>query len=168
MSCKRNINLPLYVGGDLARLKSIFVRWHIRRCETCSSELNILENSKKVINWSLDKKKISVQANELWREIRNQLPDSETTETIVVKRIKWKENFIKKPAYIVVGSALILFVVLFGLRMKESEQSQKLAEAQENTFQNYPVVEKVNNPNVTVLTYLTDDPKIKIVWFFED
>ena len=48
------------------------------------------------------------------------------------------------------------------------EYPDKVTGAMDNEFPNYPIIENVDNPNVTIMTYLTDDPKIKIVWLFED
>ena len=64
--------------------------------------------------------------------------------------------------------------VTVGSRAYRPEEAPNVAVVSEPEIQttekisDYPVVEKVHKPDVTVLTMNISDPKIKVVWFFDD
>ena len=86
----------------------------------------------------------------------------------IVSRIKWKKNLFGKPANFAVGIATVILVILIGFWINNNQTPELITKSLNDQVVNYPIIEKVDNPNVTVMTYLTDDPKIKIVWLFED
>jgi len=168
MSCKHKINLPLFVSCDLPKLESIFLRRHIRNCESCQAELKILKKSTVVLQSAIEKKKMSIKGDEIWQQIQTQLPVSESIKTTKFTGVKWKEILFGKPAYVAIGFAAIILVILVGFWQNKNQQTEMVAKVLDAQTQSYPIIEKINNPNVTVMTYLTDDPRIKIVWLFED
>lgn len=166
MSCKKTF-LPLYTGGDLPGWKQLYTRFHLRRCEECRLELNRLTKSNRLFSSAMVQKEPKISAVEMWGNIRNQLP--ETPEQPVQKIVR-KENLIRKPAFAIAGFTIVMLALLSlktGNFLNTSEESSITKNSDGKVTKNYPIVENVE-PNITVMTFQTDDPKIKIVWFFEN
>ena len=168
MNCNKTSKfLPLYAGGDLPGWKRSYTRFHLRRCEECSLELNRLKKSNRLFSSALEQKELKISAAEMWSNIRNQLPE---TPKQPVQKIVRKTNPTRKPAFAIAGFTIVMFAVLSlktGNFLNNNEGTLITKNSAEKVTKNYPIVENVE-PNITVMTFQTDDPKIKIVWFFED
>ena len=168
MNCKKTDKfLPLYAGGDLPGWRQLYTRLHLRRCEACRLELNRLKKSNRLFSSALEQKDLKMPAAQMWENIRNQLPEAPPSRVEIIAR---KKVLIRKPAFAIAGFTIIMLAVLFiktGNFLNLSEESSITKNAVGEVTQNYPIVEDVD-PNITVMTFQTDDPKIKIVWFFKD
>jgi predicted anti-sigma-YlaC factor YlaD len=157
--------LPLYVGRELTWWKKLIVHNHLIKCKNCHLEYNKLNKVK-----NLTKKSIAVQP----------VPniDTQFLEKIILNLKKQKEQkrhhrktfkdpriIIKRTVPALVGLVLLLLVLILGddYYLKKYHKIKSIDESI-----SYPVVEAVHKPNVTVMTFKTDNPKITIVWFFEE
>lgn len=169
MNCKFTIkNLSFFLDDEIPVWKKRLIKRHLLKCEECQRELAKLQKSNELLFSALKKKKQNLNENEIWRNINAEI--SETT--FEVKELKWKPQktfHYKKSFYYSFGVALILLVVFISFsRFWQKGKNQIYFQTEEKLIQDYPIVESINKENVTVMTYLTDDPTIKIVWFFED
>lgn len=165
MSCKRSRLIHSYMDGELSGLTSILLRWHINRCEYCRSALSMLEGSNHIVRSAFARRKISIPEDELWKQIE---PEIQRVKSPQIDWAERKKPLLVKPAYLVAGLAVIVLAAVVGLWKVNSSPPETANGVATKEVNEYPVIEKVDNPNVTVMTYLTDDPKIKIVWLFED
>ena len=161
MTCKRVKKwLPLYVGDELGPWRRRVVEHHFRCCHACAREHAHLAKSRNLVSGALLSQSGSVSGDALWKHVlsglRRERPASDKPHRI---SSPWR---VAVPA--LVGAALVCIVTFLGERLPD----QKSLHRNEEGSIPIPVVESVNQPGVTVMTFLTDDPKVTIVWFFEE
>ena len=180
MKCKQiKKQLYLYVGNDLNVNQKDKIKNHLSTCEVCSNEL---EKIKQYIGITVDS--LKAEYNEpnpqvLWQQIQGEIESTSKNEKPerTVKRIKIFESiFFKQPFHssyktvfgLTVSFLLILLVFSF-FTLKDTDRKHIAINNQKTVsdLDKYPVVEAVEKRNVTVMTMQTDDPKIKVVWFFD-
>lgn len=150
--------LPLYAGNDLGRFRSAAVRRHLTACQPCRRELKELEAARCIAADAVRTRAASVRDIELWQDVVCALPRREgTLESVPIH----KKGTPQSLAPLLIGAAAVVIALLFheGRRAQPSTRPE-IAEL--------PVVESVDEPGVTVMTFQTDDPKVTIVWLFKD
>lgn len=166
MKCQKVKNLlPLYCGGELPWLKNIVVGRHIHSCEECGAELQRLKRMSEVVIQSLRDKEVTDFDESFWEWVLFRLPKERAAqESFLIKDKKQIWSF-RKIVPALIGAAAILVALFIGYSRRLLWHD--LGSENDATL-NYPVVENVNKPGVTVMTFKTDDPKITIIWFFEE
>jgi predicted anti-sigma-YlaC factor YlaD len=167
MNCKFTTNnLTFFLDDEIQIWKKWFIKHHLQKCKKCQRELAKIKRSNEIFISTLKQNPPNLDENELWQNISTKIPE---TNTEIVK-VKWKSKkaiFNKKTFYYSFGAAIILLIFLVSFS-QFGPGEQKQISSQPEVQKEYPVVESINKENVMVMTYLTDDPTIKIVWFFED
>lgn len=162
MSCK-NIQkqLPLYVGNDLPWLKKLIVENHLKHCDACRAELLTLKKSHGFFVQTMLEKTWEMDSF-LWDKVQHRLPEREK-----IRRKVATNRWIKSGFRFSLGLAVLL--ILFSVQKPKHIVDLPLP-IQQNPLiaRDYPIVENVNKSGVTVMTFETQDPKIIIVWFFEE
>lgn len=167
MSCKFTIkNLTFFLDDEIQAWKRSIVKHHLKKCKKCQKEFEKVQKSNDILISALKQKELYSNEEELWQNISTEIHD---TNTEIVKP-DWKLEktlFRNKSFYYAFGVVLILLTCILSLSQFWPVE-QKQISFQPEVEKEYPIVESVNKENVMVMTYLTDDPNIKIVWFFED
>jgi hypothetical protein len=164
MKCQTVLkHLPLFSGGDIPLLKQKQLQHHLKGCEACRVELSRLQKTRELARHSLLQKEISMPDTRLWEQILYKLP-KETSQKQKLSR-REKTSRLQRLVPMLVGAAAVVIILLIGDARQTADHGSNPSEP---LVRNYPVVENVERPGITVLTFQTDDPKVKIVWFFED
>jgi hypothetical protein len=66
------------------------------------------------------------------------------------------------------AAAAIIFLIGIGIEKNWNGTSNDYAVSGDDTRIELPIVESVDDPNITVMTFQTDDPHITIAWFFDE
>lgn len=134
---------------------------HLRSCPECQSELDKLRIATALVHEVIQDDE-PVTSDSIWDDVRLRIAGeriAESTRRPKARRPRF-HNWV--PALIGITALFILFLV--GERMGPIENQSMNNEITSNI----PVVEHVDKPGVTVMTFKTDDPKVTIVWFFEE
>jgi len=185
MNCSKVQKLIyLHAGNDLSQRKMKRLENHLSRCKSCVSELDKIKKSLKVATQTCDPQQDEIQTERMWQNIQKEIKSAravqvKTKYSLLVERFQSFLsnilNFFKyKPLNIKLGfaaSALILFAAIFLFQTQRTEKEPTIfaeLKPHSSALEQYPTVEKVDKPGVTVLTMKTEDPHIKVVWFFDE
>lgn len=165
MKCDQVKNkLYLHVTNDLPWYWQSRVEKHLRKCKLCQKEMQVIIASQHLTVNSVKSKQIDITGNEIWDPVHLALSDKKTRHF----RPVWTQAFLnaKWQWKLLLGAGipfLVLGLLLWDQIFLRNDQPSKL----EATVIEVPIVEDVE-PGVTVMTFATADPKIKIVWFFKE
>ena len=160
MNCQRILKmLPLFIGGELSNKKEQRVQDHLDHCQSCQNQLESLRISTKVFSQALQDQHILPIDKNFADGVLDCIPQPREVYSFSQRklrtRIAWAVSALS------VG-VIFLLVLIRGEVFKRA--------GSENAFtspRSLPLVEKAE-PGVTVMTFQTDDPKITIVWFFQN
>jgi hypothetical protein len=155
--------LPLFSGGDLRGLRRNRIRLHIERCESCRKDLVRFQKTREWAGQAIRQKELSISHDSCWEQILYKLPRNATKRSKTAAEKKYSPFHRIVP--LLIGAAAILIMLLMG---DVGPFINRRTEQPEPIVRNLPVVENVNKPGVTVMTFQTDDPRVTIVWFFEE
>ncbi len=165
MECKHVMDyLPSFIGKEIPWWKQLLVQRHLQSCKKCQLELIKLKKARDLSVQFLNRKQTTIADNTLWEDILPVLPEEKSKKTQLIKKPNQRRSPILKWIPAIAGIPIIILIVIINNLYKEPQQQKQ----QENNSINYPVIEGVNKPGVTVMTFQTSDPKITIVWFFEE
>lgn len=176
MKCKQvKKYLYLYAGNDLAGRKISKIEKHLGVCEACSEELERIKQYIGITADSLKADQVEPDQQVLWQQIQGEIesrPKNKTSEKKIPDLFFNKYPFFQ-PYKTVLGlavSCLLLLLVFspFTIDNTDKEHSEINNQKTVSELDEYPVVEAFENKNATVMTMQTDDPKIKVVWFFDE
>lgn len=181
MQCKQiNKLLPLLVGDELTGKEQRLVRQHLAECESCSREYEKLKAAVSLFSESLQAKSTDI-SDELWEGFLSQIQEPIIRPSRKLFPIEFGYLLLqtqkllmarkRRFALAVAGIAVAVSIALLLLLRQSPLPPQTAPPDQQITDQNaeqIPIVERVNKPNVTVLTFETSNPHIKIVWFFDE
>ncbi len=165
MKCKYVTNyLPSFIGKEIPWWKRLIIQHHLQSCESCRLEFIKLKKTRDLSVQYLNHRQMIIDDDTLWESILSQLPEEKSKKTQLIKKSKQRRSSIQKWIPAIVGIPIIILIVIMSILYKKPQQQEQ----QENNAINYPVIEGVNKPGVTVMTFKTSDPKFTIVWFFEE
>ena len=156
-------SLPLYSGGELPWWKRIRIKHHISRCEECYLEWRKLQKTREIVVYVLRQTERKILDKQLWKRVTYSFYQEEAGEIPTSKTVERRNKFIPRLVFPLIGLAMVLVLLFVKLEWK----AIKLWHNQ-SAGKCLPVVQKVNRPNITVMTFQTTDPKVVIVWFFEE
>jgi hypothetical protein len=176
--------LYLYAGNDLSKWKMNRVANHLSGCKTCFSELGRIKKTMGLTIKSFELKQNASVTESMWQDIQKEIkPESliqtQTKFSLFVEQallfVPDRIDFFKrKPLNIKLGfaaSVLVLFAAIFLFQTKHPGNETTIFAEQKphsSILEQYPTVEEVDKPGVTVLTMKTENPRIKVVWFFDE
>ncbi|MBN2414840.1 zf-HC2 domain-containing protein [bacterium] len=151
--------LPLCAGNDLDRFRSGAVRRHLASCPSCRKELEELQAARILAADAVRTRAAGVRDTDVWQDVVYALPRREMS--VRPSPVK-KAGALHRLIPIFIGTAMVVVALLFheGGQLRRGSSPPHIAEL--------PVVESVDEPGVTVMTFQTDDPKVTIVWLFKD
>lgn len=153
--------LPLYSGGELPlRLKSK-IRGHLNRCEACRVELGKIQRTRQLMSEAYGAMQVEPPDDRFWEQVLYRLPRRDTEDARAKTRRAKKVTGRLVP--VLAGLAAIAVILVFGIRRPGMEIMDPITRPPATV----PLVEGAE-PGVTVMTFQTEDPKMTIVWFFED
>ena len=162
MKCEkiRDEFLPLFSNGELGPWRTKRVERHLAQCEECRSELEAYRSTQAVMRDAVASRAFDVDAEVFWQGVRAGVLAAENTAPKSTQRkpifgTGWRVAF---------AIAGIVGMLLLGRYASKPDDAQNPV----SEVVSEPVVEDVDMPNATVITYHTDDPNIKIVWFAKD
>lgn len=179
MFCRRaKKQLYAYVFNELTIIQQKEIENHLSHCAICSNELKKIIRTVKITKESLKPMNIERSTENLWFELlhRKERKESQTEKnnrSIKMDSGQRALNFTflgsrAKPIIVfLIICAIIGFVTI--AQFQFVDHPERVAQNDDALYKNpykYEIVENVNIPDVTVLTYHTSNPKIKIVWFF--
>jgi len=185
MRCRRvRKQLFPYVFDELTTVEKKEVERHLIKCEQCSNEIIKIKRVTKITAESLKPVDAGQATEHLWFELFQRM-ESEGTKFKGIRNKKSNKNLrqVFRPGFNFthlgifpkpVFAFLILFVLVAVLtiaQLRFIDRPKSLAHKADEigpTNHDYEIVERVNIPEVTVLTYQTSDPNIKIVWIFNN
>lgn len=174
---KCNKILPLLsrqIDSDLNWVQRKMVFYHLSRCEACASELRLMQRTSNLTRSAMTVADQSLQDTDLWEAIEEELPKTDPCEAADTAFPAERQKVLTSPAGArswkkwspaVVGLAVLL---IFSLWLKPRQTGILSPDSPEAQISELPVVEEVFNEGVTVMTFKTSDPKITVVWFFQE
>jgi len=167
MKCKHAKKmLPLYIGGELSKSQRIRTKAHLSSCGDCRTHLQLILRTQDIMQQAFSEGD-ETNLTHIWPQVHAEI----TSQGIYSRRIEQGFRVLELSFASVVLLAVIV-ITAFTLRAPDKITTDvPLAgplPAEEITVADYPVVEEVDMPGVTVLTMETDDPHVKIVWFLGD
>jgi anti-sigma factor RsiW len=178
MNCQQcQDKMQQHVDRELFERKEDFEK-HLKKCPDCAEELERLLKTTALFSNSLKPSENEQLKDNLWAYIESQIapiPKSvinEPGDSLIEKVLSPLFAFTKRPAFAV--PAVLVILILLTFKLFGPAEAPNVAVVGELEIQStekisdYPVVEKVHKPDVTVLTMNTSDPKIKVVWFFDE
>ena len=157
--------LFLYSGGDLSRWKQFIVRNHLQNCENCRLELGKLQRTRDIVTDALRQEETANVDSQLWERVLYRLPKGSTDKDRGTRTERTIPSVLHRLAPALAGIAIFLIIVL--IRFIPPLHKQNRGPSMPSSS-HIPVVESVNKSGITVMTFKTDDPKVTIVWFFEE
>ena len=173
-------SLYLFAGGDLSRRKTKKISNHLQVCESCNTELDQIKQSMGILVDSLKTEQGEINPDVLWQKVQDGIETiSITEESGIQEKIgKWFESIPNKLTWLpspktslgLAASLVIIFLSIIVLTQNNPEmiRTNNIDKKEVSALDKYPVVEAYENKNVTVMTLQTDDPNIKVVWFFDE
>lgn len=181
MKCKQvKTQLYLYAGNDLPRSKTNKIKNHLGTCEACSDEFEKIKQYIGITVDSLKEEHNEPDQQVLWQQIQDEIESKakyENPERTAKIRKPFESNFFKQPFHqpyktaFSLAVSFVLVLLVFSIFILKDTDKIDMATNNQKTVSDlgkYPVVEAVEKRNVTVMTMQTDDPKIKVVWFFDE
>lgn len=151
--------LALFIGGELSSKKEKVVQDHLDRCIKCRNHFESLRISGNTFSKAIRDQSIPILDTGFTENVINRIFETQSVSAVLsgIRRPKlaWALSAIAV-------AVVFLFFLMLGDRFK--------LKSEKDTFtspRTLPLVEKAE-PGVTVMTFTTDDPKITIVWFFQD
>jgi len=184
MNCSKvKRRLPAYAYNELPDKEKEKIANHLLACVSCSTELLKIKNHIQLFTEQLKPASSEVMDDELWDQIIQAINSeqriSSFSRTKTVKQILksvWLNSLVsirsvplRKRAVVFASLFIIMAMIIlsiFKFSISPQMWSQKMSQSKK-TLTDYQVVESVNKPDVTVMTFNTNDPHIKIVWFFD-
>ena len=161
MSCEKvKKQLPLYVGNDLSLLSRMRVSMHLVHCTACAAELDKYAAIRQVTTQTLST--LDIEYDDIWHSVLYRLPERKPYSAPSTMA-KTRRRF-RTVSYVLAGVAVLFIALFVNYRSHEKEE---IVDANVQNKASLPVVEYVDKPGVTVMTFKTKDPKMTIVWFFE-
>ncbi|MBC8180827.1 hypothetical protein H8E88_06860 [candidate division KSB1 bacterium] len=176
--------LYLYSGYDLSKWKMNRVANHLSSCKTCESELERIQKAMELTVKYVEPKQGESVRESMWQNIQNEIKPYRAIQEQTIYSVFVDEalsfvssvlNFFRlRPLKIKLGFAASALVILAAIILFQTQSPDKeakiFAEQKPHSpaLEQYPTVEKVEKPGVTVLTMKTDNPRIKVVWFFDE
>ena len=176
--------LYLYAGNDLSQMKMNYVANHLSACKACVLEFDKIRKTMELTVKSIETKQDESVKENIWQQIQNEIPPAPSIQVrakpaIIIDKIRsFVSNipnlFRNRPLNIKLGfaaSALFIFAAIILIRTQITEREPTMFAEQKphsSVLEQYPTVEEVNKPGVTVLTMKTENPHIKVVWFFDE
>ncbi len=176
--------LYLYSGNDLSKRKMNRLENHLSSCKTCEAEFCRIEKTMELTINNFEPKQSESVKESMWQNIQNEIKPTRAVQVqtkyslFVEKALSFVSNsidfFKHKPLNIKLGfaaSVLVLFAIIILFQTQRPEKKTTIfaeLKPHSSALEQYPTVEKVDKPGVTVLTMKTDDPHIKVVWFFDE
>ena len=166
-----------YLDGELIQREKFRFETHLKECPQCTHELELLQKATSLFFESIVPSKEELLSDNVWPKIEAQITtpinisDKEKNESFFEKwlldiLITFKKPAIAIPALLIVTSYLTVTFFRPGDSPKATVVT-KSETPKPNKISDYPIVESVHKPDVTVLTMNTSDPHIKVVWFFD-
>jgi len=149
-------NLPLYAGNDLNFVYARVITIHLARCKSCRKEYEAIQRTRDWAVHELQKETYTVSDSDLWQDLVYRLPREAPGYSVKRKRFR-AETRKKLAACLAVFTGLA--VVIFSL-LQHATDSQNIKSGRA-----VPVIASIEDPDVTVMTFATDDPSVTIVWF---
>ena len=160
MNCKRiQKKLPLIIGGELPEKKKQRIQHHIDRCKSCQNQLESLRISCNTFSKAFRNQQIPMTDKNFTNNVMRHIPEPQKIYTYK-KRTAYIRLAWAFPAIAV--AAVFFFFLIRGDLFKEKSSKETFT-----SHRALPLVEKTE-PGVTVMTFQTDDPKVTIVWFFQN
>jgi anti-sigma factor RsiW len=161
MRCSWTKNrLANYRGGELHRWENLLVQHHLKRCDSCQAELENLNRITVAAAEALRQQREELPRTDLWPVILPNLPKVAEPVGMNPTRPLWQHW----PSAAALAAAAVLIILLIGRDRLSLTEDRSLASQQIEP----PAVEEVFTPNTTVMTIQTEDPKVRIVWLFQD
>jgi len=148
-------NAALFIGGELSSQKTKKLHKHLDQCMSCRKYFENLQISKRLFSKAIREQSIAPLDQSFTESVMNHIPDKQLTYITPRKTSKLRLTWAGPAAALVITFA---FFIIRGFIMNKPQSED---------FDRFPLVEKTE-PNITVMTFQIDDPKITIVWFFEN
>ena len=169
--------LPAYIHGELTTESMARIANHLQHCPACRVECARLGKATEHLKHALQTGERDVPNPLLWQQIEERIL-SEQRES--VSRIshrpgaagQWNWRMIPARAMARLAFAAALVLLLFTVLWIANHQrpwnfASQSDVAERATLSRMAIVESVEKPNVTVMTFHTEDPHVKIIWFFD-
>jgi len=160
--------LPLSCGKDLPLWRSILVRIHLHSCHECSLSLSELKKTKLAVADVLRKQEVKIFDRGLWTEILYRLPAEIVPSQESFHPEKIQQSLWRGFAWTATAVAVIAILLIGTIRESALDNTGIMFSKSQAEHVVYPIIEKVDMKGVTVMTFETDDPDVKIVWFFSE
>jgi hypothetical protein len=169
--------LYLYESQDLSKRLASKVGKHLTSCEICTADLRRIKACTEIAAESLKTIPTESIHDNVWQRVQAGVSSTDQPRSNAKRHVLGKSPLDfrwlgKHKLKLGLAFASVIILVTTLVLISHNSRTKHLAVSKQaidpSSLSQYPLIEDVDNPDVKILTLQTDNPNIKVAWFFDD